>query len=153
MFQFRLQRILDMREQQEQAVAGELAEARGSEERARLTAEALLQARDEGAESASRAQTLQLSAGQLQNFRYVVERMSDHVRVAAQDAETARENVDRCMVEFTTAFRNRKMLDRLRDRALTGWRADEVQADRRLMDEIALSRFCRKGPDPQEGPK
>jgi flagellar FliJ protein len=153
MFQFRLQRILDMRQQREQAVAGELAEARGSEERARLAAEALVKARNEGAESASRAQTLQLSAGQLQNLRYVVERMSDHVRVATEDAETARVNVDRCMVEFTTAFRNRKVLDRLRDRALTGWKADEVQADRRLMDEIALSRFSRRDPDPQEGPK
>ena len=144
MFRFRLQRILDMRQKREQAVAGQLAEARSSEENARLAANALERARDEGAVSASRAQSRNLSAGQLQNLRYVVDRMGDHVRFAAQEADEAREKADRKLVEFTAAFRDRKVLDRLRERALDGWRADEVKADRRVMDEIALSRFARR---------
>ena len=144
MFRFRLQRILDMRQKREQAIAVQLAEARSSEENARLAAEALERARDEGAVSASRAQSRNLSAGQLQNLRYVVDRMGDHVRFAAQEADEAREKADRKLVEFTAAFRDRKVLDRLRERALDGWRADEVKADRRVMDEIALSRFARR---------
>lgn len=144
MFRFRLQRILDMRQKREQAIAVQLAEARSSEENARLAAEALERARDEGAVSASRAQSRNLSAGQLQNLRYVVDRMGDHVRFAAQEADQARDNADRKLVEFTAAFRDRKVLARLRERALDGWRADEVKADRRVMDEIALSRFARR---------
>jgi flagellar FliJ protein len=145
MFRFRLQRILDMRQKREQAVAGQLAEARTAEERARLAAQELESARAAGAESASRAQSQNLSAGQLQNLRYVVDRMGDHVRFANEEADAAREQVDRAMVEFTAAFRERKVLDRLRDRQEEGWRSDEVQADRRLMDEVALARFVRKG--------
>ena len=70
--------------------------------------------------------------------------MGDHVRFAAQEADQARDNADRKLVEFTAAFRDRKVLARLRERALDGWRADEVKADRRVMDEIALSRFARR---------
>lgn len=145
MFQFRLQRILDMRQKREQAVAGKLAEARTAEERARLAAEELERARAAGAESASLAQSRQLSAGQLQNLRYVVDRMGDHVRFANQEADAAREQAERALVEFTAAFRERKVLDRLRDRQEEGWRSDELHADRRLMDEVALTRFVRKG--------
>jgi flagellar FliJ protein len=150
MFRFRLQRVLDLRQQREQEVATQLAEARSAEERARLAAEELLRARDRGAEVATRAQSRQLSAGQLQNLRYVVERMTDHANLAAAEADTARQKVDECMVEFTVAFRDRKVLDRLREREMDDWRAGEVQADRRLMDDIALARFVRKGGAGQE---
>lgn len=153
MFRFRLQRVLDLRQQREQEVAGQLAEARGAEERARLAAEELERARDRGAEIATRAQSRQLSAGQLQNLRYVVERMTDHANLAAAEADTARQRVDACMVEFTVAFRDRKVLDRLRERELDDWRAGEVQADRRLMDDIALARFVRKDGASQGGAK
>jgi flagellar FliJ protein len=153
MFRFRLQRVLDLRQQREQEVAGQLAEARGAEERARLAAEELERARDRGAEIATNAQSRQLSAGQLQNLRYVVERMTDHANLAAAEADTARQKVDACMVEFTVAFRDRKVLDRLRERELDDWRAGEVQADRRLMDDIALARFVRKGGASQGGAK
>jgi flagellar biosynthesis chaperone FliJ len=57
------------------------------------------------------------------------------------------------MVEFTVAFRDRKVLDRLREREMDDWRAGEVQADRRLMDDIALARFVRKGGASQGGEK
>jgi flagellar FliJ protein len=153
MFRFRLQRVLDLRQQREQEVATQLAEARSAEERARLAAEELLRARDRGAEIATSAQSRQLSAGELQNLRYVVERMTDQANLAAAEADTAREKVNACMVEFTVAFRDRKVLDRLRDREMDDWRAGEVQADRRLMDDIALARFVRKGGASQGGEK
>jgi len=41
------------------------------------------------------------------------------------------------------AFRDRRTLDRLRERHQDAWRAGAAATDRQLMDEIALSRFAQ----------
>jgi flagellar biosynthesis chaperone FliJ len=45
--------------------------------------------------------------------------------------------------EYSTAFRDRRVIDILREKALVTHRNDEVQADRKAMDSVALARFIR----------
>jgi flagellar FliJ protein len=148
MFQFRLQRILDLRLKHEQAVAGRLAEARDAEEQAIEEATALERLRDAGAERAAVEQANGPTIGQLRALHLLVERMSEEVRVALDEAAAAREQVEQRTEEFSAAFRERRVLDRLRERELEGWKAQEATADRQAMDSIALGRFVRK---PKEG--
>jgi flagellar FliJ protein len=148
MFQFRLQRILDLRLKHEHAVAGRLAEARGAEEQALEEAAALERLRDAGAERAAAEQNNGPTIGQLRALHLLVERMSEEVRHARDEADAAREEVAQRMDEFTIAFRERRVLDRLREKELEGWKAQEASADRQAMDSIALGRFVRK---PKEG--
>lgn len=143
MFNFRLQRVLDLKEKREQDSAARLTVARSGEESARQKCTELEEARADGARGVERVQSARPTVGQLQNLRFVVERLDAHLESAYDDAQEAEHNVRRCLDEYTHAFRERKVLDRLRDRARETYIAVELQTDRRLMDAIALSGFNR----------
>lgn len=143
MFKFRLQRVLDMRVQTEQDAASRLAAARGEEEAAMLERLRLEAARDEGMAHAATSVGTQPSVGQLQNLRFLVERLNDEIEIAQQEVDAAAEDVRGRMEEYSSAFRDRRMIDRLREKAMETHRNDEVQADRKAMDSVALARFIR----------
>jgi flagellar FliJ protein len=141
MFKFRLQRVLEMRVQSEQDAATRLAAARGEEEAARLEQLRLESARDEGIARAASVGAGQI--GHLQNFRFLVERLNDEIELAQQEVAAAEEGVRERLEEYSSAFRERRMIDKLRDKALESHRNEEVQADRKAMDNVALTRFVR----------
>ena len=143
MFKFRLQRVLDMRVQNEQDAATRLAAARSEAEAALLERLRLEEARDQGIEHASASTGMQPKIGQLQNIRFLVERLNDEIEVAQQEVEAAAEGVRERLEEYSSAFRERRMIDKLREKALETHRSEEVQADRKAMDSVALSRFIR----------
>ena len=142
MFKFRLQRVLELRQKSEEEAATRLAEARGGEAAARQTFATLQDAREEGLRKAAPSSG-RPSVGDLQNLRFLVDRIDEHMDVAHQEAEAAAQQVLARMDEFSIAFRDRRMLDRLHDKALESYRVEEVQEDRKLMDSIALTRFLR----------
>jgi flagellar protein FliJ len=143
MFKFRLQRVLDLREKREEEAATELAAARGEAERALELARAL------EAEQHSHIRTVAASAGggvsvgQLQNLSLLVQRMGEQVSEAYRAVDSAEVQVRDRLTQFASAFREKQVLHKLKDRDLTAWRAAEVQADRSAMDDIALSQFVR----------
>lgn len=143
MFKFRLQRVLDMRVQSEQDAATRLAAARSEADAALLERLRLEEARDQGIEHASASTGMQPKIGQLQNLRFLVERLNDEIEVAQQEVEAAAEGVRERLEEYSSAFRERHMIDKLREKALETHRSEEVQADRKAMDSVALSRFIR----------
>lgn len=143
MFRFRLQRILDLRVQSEQDAATRLAEARSGEEAALLERTRLEAARDEGIEHAASSAGQQPKVGQLQNLRFLVERLNEEIATAQGELEAAAEHVRERLEEYSAAFRDRHILDKLRQRALQDHRSEEVQSDRKLMDSVALARFVR----------
>src|SRR5690606_31179471 len=141
MFRFRLQRVLDMRVQNEQDAASRLAAARSEEEAAVQERVRLEAARDEGIERAAASASAQPTVGQLQNLRYLVDRLNDEIEVVQHDVDTAAEGVRERLNEYSEAFRDRQMIDRLRDREMEAHRYEETQTDRKLMDSVALTRF------------
>ena len=143
MFRFRLQRVLDMRVQSEQDAATRLAAARSEAEAAVMERLRLEEARDQRIEHASASAGTQPKIGQLQNIRFLVERLNDEIEVAQQEVEAAAEGVRERLEEYSSAFRERRMIDKLREKALESHRSEEVQADRKAMDSVALTRFIR----------
>ena len=143
MFKFRLQRVLEMRTQTEQDAATRLAEARSSEEAATLERLRLEAARDEGIQKAASSTAMQPKIGQLQNFRFLVDRLNEEIAAAQLEVEAAAADVQERLAEYSTAFRDRHMIDKLREKALETHRNEEAQADRKLMDSVALARFLR----------
>jgi flagellar protein FliJ len=144
MFQFRLQRVLELREKTEQEAAVRLAEARTEADAAHHAAAVLEAIREEGIEAISRGHATPRSAGQLQNASFLIEHLNRQLNEAHGVTEAAEANLHRKLIEFTAAFQERRVLDRLRDRQHEEWKADAVHADRQLMDGIALIRFARR---------
>ena len=146
MFKFRLQRVLDLRERKERDAATALVSAEEAADVARRERAELELARQElAARRVTATPTASLSVGELRNLGFLLERLDERVAVAQSAAAAAERAVETRRGELQVAFRDRRTLDRLRERHLDEHRSAEATADRQLMDEIALTRFTQGG--------
>lgn len=144
MFDFRLQRVLDLRARRERDAAVRLAEAEERADDAKRARASLEAVRAENAARLAAAHGAGSTVGHLRSLGLVLESLDARIGHAGTALEAAEEGVRRSADEMRDAFRDRRVLDRLRERHLEAWRTEEVQADRAEMDAIALSRFVRK---------
>jgi flagellar export protein FliJ len=139
-FRFRLQKVLDLRKLAEQESAVRMAEARRAAEDAHRTVDALDRAVHASFAERQRAGSGARPAGELQHLSFIVEQIGEHLAAADDVRRDADERVTELVGEFTDAVRQRRVLDQLRDRHRGAWQVAQIQADRKLMDELALSR-------------
>ena len=141
MFRFSLQRVLELKARREQAAAIELARTRTAADEAQRECEALAQARAEGTRQMTAG--ARPTVGDLQNAGYLLQRLDERIAAAQNLAVKAEEKVTASVGHFTAASQERRVLDRLRERHLVNWQSEQVQIDRKTMDDIALSRFTQ----------
>ncbi|HEU4629909.1 MAG TPA: flagellar export protein FliJ [Gemmatimonadaceae bacterium] len=152
MFKFRLQRLLDLREQKEREKAVELRHAEAAFDAARAALAGLEAVRETGREQLLGARGGP-TVGELHNLVFVLEQLDRRVAEAAASASAAEAETARVRGDLTTAHQERRALDRLRERYEAEWRGQEVQADRQTMDAIALARFTQSVPPDGRGAK
>ena len=141
MFRFSLQRVLDLKARREQAAAIELARTRAEADRAWEEHESLESARAEGMRQMTTG--ARPTVGDLQNAGYLLQRLDERIAAAQNVAMKAEDRATASMGKFTLASQEKRVLDRLRERHLATWQTEQVEIDRKLMDDIALSRFTR----------
>lgn len=124
----------------EQESAVRVAEARRLAEDAQRKVAELDNAREAGLAERERAGGQPRSAGELQHLSFIIEQIGEHLAAADAASHNADERVDQLVTEFTHAVRQRRVIDQLRDRQHGAWQNAQVQADRKLMDELALTR-------------
>lgn len=139
MFRFRLQQVLDLREKQERNLATQLASALGAEQAAREALDGLRAERVAGAEGAQDGRAH--SVGELTNLAFVLQQLDGQITDANDIVSAANDSVSQVKEALTAAFKDRRVLDRLRERHQETYRVTAEQTDRRTMDDIALSRF------------
>ena len=144
-FRFRLQRVLELREQKEREKALELLRAETALDAARAALTGLELARATGHERLLGAQG-DGTVGQLRNLAFVLEQLDRHVAEAAESLDAAGQETERVRENLTAAHQERRALDRLRDRREAEWRGQAVLEDRVTMDAIALARFTQSAP-------
>lgn len=151
MFRFRLQRVLELREEHEQAMARELASARDAADAARREEEALAAVRDSSRAQLHAAHAETPRVGHLHQLGFVLQSLDQRVQSATESVQAADVVVDAAQGALVDAARDRRVLDRLKERHAEAWRAEEAQKDRLQMDEIALGRFGRKRESRNDG--
>lgn len=144
MFRFRLQRVLELREKREQAQAVQLAKAEESASVARTQRDEL-----QVMHAASRAQITSAhisdpTVGHLHHLGYVMGALDQRLGHASQNVTDAEGVVSEARVSLEAAARDRRVLDRLKDKHTGAFRAEESHRDRITMDEVALARFTRQ---------
>lgn len=144
MFNFRLQRVLDLREQKEQELASALAAARAEAEAALLRCRALEARCDAERQAIAQTATSAQVAGYLQNAAFVIECLEDRLAIARREAQEAEAQAERLQAAFTEAFRDRRVMSKLRDRRQDEHRVHTVRTEQNVMDDIATSRFVRQ---------
>jgi flagellar FliJ protein len=149
-FRFRLQRVLELREEAERARAVALSDAQGQATAARETRDAIAEARVANQQSLTQASSSGTSVGTLQQLQYVLGALDVRLQIADSSIVTADSLVRRAQDELRTAFQARHALHTLRDKQAEAHRAAAQGADRALMDEIALTRFHNADTSPTD---
>ncbi len=151
-FKFRLQRVLELREEAERARATALNTAEAEATAARALRGAIDDARTAGHASLTVASNSGSSVGALQQLQYVLGALDIRLQLATTSVITAESLVRRAQDELRQAFQARHALGTLREKQAEAHRAAELTADRVAMDEIALTRFHHADttpPDPE----
>jgi flagellar FliJ protein len=143
-FKFRLQRVLELREQSEQARARAVRDATEGAEEARRRQEAIASLRTLQRETLTAAARGLITAGELQHLQFLIGALDDRLARAADDVRDAERVVAEAQEALQRASRDRRVLDRLKDRHSERWTDAAMQQDRTLMDEIALTQFTRR---------
>lgn len=143
MFNFRLQRLLDVREKAERAKALELATAQQRAESVRQERDALAHLHAASRAEVAAAQHREPRVGHLQQLSVVLQSINQRLESASASLRAADALVDGAQRLLQGAARERRVLDRLKVRHSNQWHADEAHRDRLGMDEVALSRFSR----------
>lgn len=149
MFRFRLQRVLELREQREKAEALALADAERVAAVARAERDQLTALHSASRATLSRAQTADPTVGQLQHLDYVLSALDERIGQASADVESSENVVSEARRTLEFAARDRRVLDRLKDKHEDAHNAVVQHQDRVHMDEIALGRFTRRQSDNQ----
>lgn len=142
-FRFSLEKVLELRKHEEQIAALRLAEAQREAERARRALEALETLHQQGYDRLAQAHGAGGLAGHLQNLRYVVDRLGQLVADADAVMRAADERVSAMLAELSVALQERRIMDRLRERSLDEWRAEQARAEQKVMDDVAGERHER----------
>lgn len=143
-FKFRLQQVLELREQQEKQVAAKLAEAEMAADEARMAQRALETIRQSGSQALRSAHGSEPTIGQLKTIGYVIEQLNHHIIDAQSRVEMAEQIVSQARTDLTSALQARRVLSRLRERHYETWRTEGNAQEMRQMDELALARYARR---------
>lgn len=141
-FEFRLERILQLRTQHEKDRAVNLSQARrraglAHDHHVRLTG-----ARDRERAGADR-HTAPRTAGELQSRNFFLDQLDMRVQHAVREMKTAEASVRTQLADYHDALRDRSVLERLRDRDHAAWRSESARADQKTMDELGMTRHAR----------
>lgn len=146
-FKFRLQQVLDLREQREKQTVARLAVAESAADEARAAQKALETIRESGSAALHSAHANETTVGHLKTIGYVIEQLNHHIVDAQSRVETAEQLVSQARTDLTSALQARRVLSRLRDRHFETWRSEGNAQEMRAMDELALARFARRDED------
>lgn len=144
MFRFRLQRVLELRQEAEQAASRTLGIARDAADEARRAQDEIADLHETSRKEIGATQQREPRVGHLQQLGVVLQSLETRLESAVEQVQAADGVVADAQSKLELAARDRRVLDRLKERHLTVWRAEEAQKDRLQMDEIALARFGRK---------
>ena len=145
-FNFSLQRVLELRERREQQSAQELAEARGEADKARQVHADLEATRDAGRARMALANWVGGAVGHVRNLIEVVGRVDAQIVASETECGEAEKQVAESLKVMEESARERKVIDRLRERHWDQWQIEQAGNERKTMDELASIRHHRADP-------
>ena len=137
---FRLRRLLNLREQHEQAMARNLVDARGTADDERRASEDLRRARESSLQHVAHVAANGTTMGELISLNLALLELDQHSVVADERTRAADARVDECHEALAIAARARMILDRLKSRHDEAARTEKNARDLKTMNEVALSR-------------
>ena len=138
---FSLQRLLNLRADRERDIAAQLARAAEAADRAAARHDAALDVQADGARQLENISRDGASIGTITSLTTAMSSLASRTETAASsrhEAEASAEAIGALMLEAT---KNRRMIERLRERHVLAVRDADAARDRAMMDAAALDRF------------
>ena len=144
-FTFRLDRILDLREKTEKERARLLRDALLDEDARRRSLEEAASRLDRCAEQIVDAGSSVTMAGTLQNLSLTIKAAAGQVDAAEASHQTAEEAVRAEQEMFTEACKDRRVVERLREKRHEEWSVETSRLEQRALDAISHHRRAAGG--------
>ena len=144
-FVFRLERVLQLRADAEQACARALSEAQQVEALYRQRQEESAARIDRLSEQLVQAPSRLLSAGLLCNLGLTLQAAHSELADAAKSLVEAREVADAERVRFTQARIERRVVEKLKEQRHATWHGEVERGEQKAIDEMALRAHLRRG--------
>jgi flagellar protein FliJ len=144
-FTFRLDRILDLREKTEKEQARILRDAMVDEDARRRSLEEAEARLDRCAEQIVDASEAVTTAGTMQNLAMTIHAAAGQVEVAEVSHQNAEETVRTERDVFAAARKDRRIVERLREKRHEEWELEAGRVEQRTLDAIAHHRRAAGG--------
>lgn len=142
-FEFSLEKIRKLREEQESEKARILADARADADGARKAMEDLESVREAGRARMREAHGSGGAVGHLQNLEYVLGCLDERIDTAQTTRRAAEEQLVHSIEEFSEAHKRRRTIDHLKTRRLELWKQHQRRMEQADNDEIAILRHVK----------
>ena len=142
-FQFPLEKIRKLREEQESEKARTLADARADADGARQAMEDLESVRDAGRARVVEAHGSGGTVGHLQNLEYVLGCLDEQIDYAQTTCRAAEKQLVHSIEEFSEAHKRRRTIEHLKARRLELWTQHQQRIEQADNDEIAILRHVK----------
>ncbi len=142
-YTFKLEALRKFREFEEERIQKEFSEAQRKRDEAaqRLADQVALRKKTEqefGAKQDGNA------ASQAAMYRNFLQRLSEEIDLLRQKLMVAEKACEKRRRELLEAMKNRKALDRLKEKGAQNYREDQNRDEGKFIDEIAINRFMLK---------
>lgn len=139
-FVFRLERLLDLRRKAERERAKALGDAVRAEETRRQDLENAELELDRAGEQATGAVGGVTTAGTLSNLRLAVRAAADRLEEVAESHREAEQGRDQEQERFGAARKDRRVVERLREKREETWKREVDRSEQSDIDEVARRR-------------
>lgn len=142
-FEFRLERLLQLRTSAERQQARMLSKSLQTEEHKRRALAEVVARHEEAQRQLERhGKTL---AGTLVNLVWTVDAFATQEQVASEELRNATQQAAAERERFRQAHQARRVLERLRERRRVGWETAGMREEQAMMDEVAALQVRRSG--------
>ncbi|QGG48171.1 flagellar export protein FliJ [Heliorestis convoluta] len=143
-FTFKLQRPLDLKEKEEAHLKSELQRQRNRVEDCQRMIEENKQAMTEALIECKKMQEPYFDVSQRLLFPYYWHRLQETEAELHQQLAQEQEKEQALQEQLMKTMRDRKVLEKLRDKHLTAYKKEALREEQIILDEIALNRFMAK---------
>ncbi|GAB6137654.1 flagellar export protein FliJ [Halanaerobaculum tunisiense] len=144
-FEFRLQSLLDLREQEEQALEKELFELKSSYNEVKEELAEVQTDKQKWHQKLNEASQQGITAQQLERYRNYITYLEGEIEELALQLEYWQEQVADCQQRLLEKVKQRKVLSKLKERQYESYQEEYLQQRQKLDDEIAINNFNHHG--------
>ena len=140
-FDFKLESVLNLRIQVEKSVINELSKAIGLLKQEEEKLETLIQEKDSITNQYREISTNKSNPTKLYEYRIYNKKMKQKIIKKNQNLNLAQKNVDNIRVRLAEAVKERKVLEKLKEKKLQEYMIEENKKEQKIVDEIVGYRY------------